>query len=419
MRKRPSTLPLAFVAALSLAGSARAQLNIPTDGSDGAFAPSSNRVIDLSRALPGDAITTPGQGTGVYDAARWVVAFKFTQVTIPAGVTVSFINHPKNAPVVFLVQGNVSIAGTLNLSGANARNDGSIVLGGPGGFAGGAARLGGATGSGGQGPGGGNDTASGFNGGSFGTNGRGSGGNIYGTDELFPLIGGSGGATEFFDPNSGGSGGGAGGGAVLIAARGATTISSTGKILANGGSITRFGDGRDAWAAGSGGGIRLVSNVLDVQGEVFARSGSTGLGEGGLGRIRFETNSLQVSGSVAPSPSTLLGIPDNTPRLFPDAPSDPRIVVKSVGDVQVGNDPSGNIFTPDVVLSSPGGVDVVIEARNVPLSWDFVVRVVPRNGDAYEVRAKNVSGNFTLSTWRASIALPNGPAVFTVKATAP
>jgi len=98
-------------------------INVPSDGSDGAFNPTANVEVDLSQAVTGapgvwgEPWLQPGTGTGVYDADKWAVVFKYSSVNIPSGVTVTFKNHASRAPVVWLVQGNTTIAGTVNLDG--------------------------------------------------------------------------------------------------------------------------------------------------------------------------------------------------------------------------------------------------------------------------------------------------------------
>ena len=138
-----------ILAGLLLLGSLNpvfAQLTIPSDGSDLAFNPAASIEVDLSQAIPGDALTfsnTGGnQGKGIYDVARWVIVFKYASVNIPAGVTVTFKNHYSYAPVVWLVQGSVTIAGTVSVdgkSGVTGPDSVYPVESGPGGFRGAAA----------------------------------------------------------------------------------------------------------------------------------------------------------------------------------------------------------------------------------------------------------------------------------------
>lgn len=72
---------------MAFTGSALAQMDVGSDGSDGAFAPVASIQIDLSAA-------DTGAGSGHYDSDRWAVIFNYTSVDIPGGVTVSFNNHP-------------------------------------------------------------------------------------------------------------------------------------------------------------------------------------------------------------------------------------------------------------------------------------------------------------------------------------
>ena len=80
---------------LSLAASA--QVNSGSNGSDGALNPTANLVIDMA-----------DHPDGIYH---------YTSVNIPAGVTVSFIPNAGNKPVVWLVQGNCTVAGAILLDG--------------------------------------------------------------------------------------------------------------------------------------------------------------------------------------------------------------------------------------------------------------------------------------------------------------
>jgi hypothetical protein len=99
-----------MLAVLVCAG-ANAQVNSGSNGNDGAFNPTTNTVINMA-----------DHPDGIY---------QYTSVNIPSGVTVTFIPNANNSPVTWLVQSNVVINGTVNLSGQD------IGAGGPGGWAGG------------------------------------------------------------------------------------------------------------------------------------------------------------------------------------------------------------------------------------------------------------------------------------------
>jgi len=103
-----------------------------------------------------DANNSANAGKGIYDAAKWAVVFKYTSVTIDAGATLTFTNHASRAPVVWLVSGNVTIAGNVRLNGASAVASPGLAEPGPGGFRGGMSYFTpGVAGSAGLGPGGG------------------------------------------------------------------------------------------------------------------------------------------------------------------------------------------------------------------------------------------------------------------------
>lgn len=231
--------------------------------------------IDLSQALTG-AWDTPipkeSQGVGIYDPQQWAVVFKYTTINIPAGVTVTFKNHPSHAPVVWLATGGVTIAGTVSVAGEDGSGSGepmSYAEPGPGGFAGGvrANSAPALQASAGFGPGGaGFFSACGTGGGGgYGLTGAGNApGGTYGNQSILSLIGGSGGNS----PSSCvASGAGAGGGAILIASSGSITLASGSEINADGGS----GAG-----GGSGGAIRLRSHVVSGTGLLRARGGGGG-----------------------------------------------------------------------------------------------------------------------------------------------
>src|ERR1035437_8045068 len=130
--KTPSSQHI-LVCALLLAGvTALAQVNSGSDGHDGAFNPTTtNTVIDMD-----------DHPDGIY---------QYTSINIPTNVTVTFIPNAANTPVVWLVQSNCVISGTVNVSGQDANGAGGSG-GGPGGYRGG---NGGGSATPGQGPGGG------------------------------------------------------------------------------------------------------------------------------------------------------------------------------------------------------------------------------------------------------------------------
>ncbi len=284
------------------AGAGWSAISVPgANGSDGALNVTANTVLDLSLAPTAawDA-NPPTPGRGVYDPEKWAVVYKYSSVNVASGTTLTFKNNLSFAPVVWLVNGDVTISGTVNLNGSLYGATTSEP--GPGGF------HGGPTGAGGLGPGGANvaSTASA----SYGTKGTGGGagaGDPYGNPQILPLMGGSGSSNR-------GSGGG---GAILIAATG--TITVNGAITAN--ALRGWFSGSD----GSGGAIRLVAETISGTGQLRALGNTYG----GDGRIRLEPDTTAApSLSIEPSPSA--GRPAAPVLLWPpEEASSVRIV--SVG----------------------------------------------------------------------------------------
>jgi len=410
---------------LLLASSAAIAFESGSTGSDLAFAPTVNTQLQL----PPDGV------------------FNFTDVDIPAGVTVTFARNATNTPVTILASGNVTIAGTIDLSGKNSTDagaagdgnlgdDGIPGVGGAGGFDGGrGAPAPDLRGGDGLGPGGGSAPPTillGGGGGGFGTVGgaprtsgapTGGGGPIYGSSALLPLIGGSGGAGGSSDDSFGGSGGGGGGGAILIAASG--TVDLTGSILSNGGRSGNVSGPLSGGpgGGGSGGGIRIVATTISGNGTIRAlgAGGGTGIssrlgGAGGTGRIRLEAdNFLRQANS---SPAFVFSAPDT---VF--VAGLPTLSITSVAGVPAPAQPTGNA---DIALPSatPNPVAVDFATTGVPVGNTVTLKVIPANAAPVIAVSDALVGSEASATASATVDLPDGPSVlsatvsFTVTASA-
>ena len=331
-------------------------------GTDGPLNVAANRVIDLATEV-------------TYDATQWAVVFRYAGVTIDAGATVTFKNHPSGAPVIWLVNGDVTINGTVKVDGAIGATAPARAEPGPGGFAGGMGFFGSIAPSSGFGPGGGALNGSG----SYGTKASSpSSRETYGNASLVPLIGGSGGG-PYAGSDLGAPGGGAGGGSILVAAT--DTITINGSITAKGGNTPNYSGG------GSGGGIRLVAGEIAGTGTVLAPGGTSYTDVSGAGRIRFErvTNSISnVGNQVAPAPSVLDLTSGGTAVIFPPSGS-PTAKVLTVGGQAVTDPPSGSfgnvpadVKLPQSALSPTNTATVVIETDNVSDTSDVFLLVQPR-----------------------------------------
>jgi hypothetical protein len=288
----------------------------------------------------------------------------YRSLRVNAGRTLRFARNEHNTPVYVLSQGDVVIAGTIDVSGEQAPdNSPSGGEGGPGGFDGGkrgfaemppGAGYGPGAGKGGSessnSPGGPGSGSYGSMGHDFGNTNRGS---IYGSKLLIPLVGGSGGGGSAGTP---GRGGGGGGGAILISSN--TRLELTGRVLARGGFASPGVGGN----GGSGGAVRLVAPVVAGNGTVDV---TTFAGFAGSGRIRVDTvDRRQFSLTFNPLASLSVGA-----NLFIFPPVVPRLdVVQAAGQViPVGSAP--------VTFQLPFGSDPNQIVRVQASDWNRVVPI--------------------------------------------
>lgn len=399
---------------------AKAAIVVPgADGSDGALIITENTQIDLSLATTG-AWDDAGSGTGVYDSNKWAVVFKYSSVVVSNGATITFANHPSRAPVVWLVSGDVTIDGTVNLNGQSYKTAPVHAEPGPGGFRGAVGTYSsGAYSSAGFGIGGGQQSGASGAAGSYGTAG-GSGPSAYGNQSLLPLIGGSGGGGD--DDFSGG--GGAGGGALLIASM--QSVSVNGSVLANGGAGRNVGySAYDETGGGSGGGIRIVCDTLEGAG-VLEVEGGYGYKTGGLGRTRLERvvndNTININSETTLSLLTLQ--PGASAMVWP--PSDaPTAKIISIGGGAAPGDPLASFGThgADVVVAKTNTVQVVVETSNVETSSVVVVRSTPRFNSSYSTANATVAEVVTpdplVVRWVADLPVGSGYGAMQVRVIRP
>lgn len=388
--KKHHLLVLILAASLACPLAALAQLVIPSDGSDGAFAPDgsvTNVVIDLSLARDGvwNADNSANAGNGIYDPDKWAVVFKYSAVNIPAGVTVKFKNHRSRAPVVWLVQGQVTISGVVDLSGENQKSGIDALIPaepGPGGFRGGP-----------DGPAG---SGSGLGPGGIGPNYYASQATYessYGNPRILPLIGGSGAGAS----TSGAKAGAAGGGALMIAT--SSDASVNGQIQARGGGNTQ---------KGSGGAVRIIAGQVGGSGEINC------LNEG---RIRIEANALAASLRTYPE---TIAVPPATPPLIWPPEAAPRVRIVSVDSLEAPNDPTAPLVSQaDIALQSDQPVIITLETINFPIEGIVQLRTAQKWGGSEWKKAAYVSGNQAQAFWRTTNTFVKGYTTLQARATAP
>ena len=348
-----TTLAVAFLGALL--GTSHAQpFNSGSDGSLGALVVTTNTTL-----------TTPTNGV-----------FNYTTITVSNGATLRFTRNALNTPVHLLATGDVTINGTIDVSGSQG-NTFVGGVGGPGGF------NGGDPGTGGYGPGAGkpgdnSQNPSGAGGGSYATVGPNSAttnkGSTYGSRLVVPLTGGSGGGGAVI-----GAGGGGGGGAILIASSAQITVS--GAVRADGGNR---GSG-SVQNGGSGGAIRLVAPRVVGNGTL-----STGIVDvfqgGGDGRIRVDTQdrsgmALSVTGGTAGASWSTGAFM----QVFP--PNNPKLdIVETAGTlIPEGTGSLVQVFLP---VGSDTNRTVTVQARNFGSIVPIDVVLTPQVGRPIRVQAQ-------------------------------
>lgn len=314
--------------------------------------------------------------------------FHCTTITVNQGATLRFNKNPLNTPVVLLAQGDVTINGAIDVSGAN--NAGAIGgVGGPGGFDGGHGGFGpsapASRGGDGYGPGRGlnanNQRAAAY------AQAAASNARTYGNVLIFPLIGGSGAAG--FDGNPG-YGGGGGGGAILIASN--TRITVNGTINAQGGSAP--------YGGGSGGAIRLVAPTGGGGGNLRADGNSSGAN----GRVRIDCTeplafrNLTLQGSVTRG-TRMFALPAAQPRLHFVSVAGQAIPVSAAAGVSFEL-PAGSSPQQTVVLRGEGFTG------QIPLQ----LVVIPEHS-ASTVYDLTLNANANPPEVSTSITLPEGEPV--------
>jgi len=444
-----NTLALAAAGWLT-AGLVHADIPLPVSNfTDGPLirnsATPTNICIDLSQAVTGvwtDSTVGTNQTRGIYDPEKWAIVFKYTSVNIGANVTICFTNHPSHAPVVWIVQGDVTINGRVSLDGEPGNTFARHTEPGPGGGYGGIGETSDALpASDGFGWGGGIGSTVGGAGSyaNFGANyfysdvslpvsANGMPGPIYGTASCVPLRGGCGGSgsgepglpagyPQFgFDRSV--LSGGAGGGAFLIIA--GRNVIVNGALSANGGPAVA-GPTLGLGGGGSGGAIRLVAESVIGSGRLIAYGTSTGISSprwsnsrnydakstGGSGRIRIETVRNQLGGLTTLPGASVVPL-SGTPQLWP-APAAPAVRIFRVAQTAITSTPLGNIdsgFTDAQVNAGPNETEVIIEGANLATNAVVELRLVPKFGRSEVVTASFCSecgpASGTTNYWRAA-----------------
>lgn len=297
--------------------------------------------------------------------------FHCTTIEVGSGGVLRFRRNALNTPVHLLATGDVTVTGTIDVSGARgtALTPG---LGGPGGFDGGSPGSVGFAAGDGHGPGGGKggtavDGPDEAGGGGFGAvtadSPAAKRGGVYGSPLLIPMVGGSGGGGA---AGATGWGGGGGGGAILIASDSQITV--TGVINANGGQ----GLGAVVLNTGSGGAIRLVAPRISGNGAQRAL-GDGGRGNRGDGRIRIDAlDRSALSMSLLPAEGSSVG---GLMLVFPDP--FPRLDIVEAAGRPVPQDTPTQVLLPG---GSPATQTIRVRARDFGQVVPIRVVLTPDSG---------------------------------------
>ena len=337
-----------------------------------------------------------------------------TTFNVAEGAVLTFVKNEFNTPVFILAEGDVTIAGTIDVSGFPGNN---TVGGqsGPGGFNGGTPGGSGVSPSDGQGPGGGkagtltlNQTGSvgsGFYSSRASENSQTNPqkGITYGSALLIPMIGGSGAGGTIGSPGWGGSGGG---GAILIASNTKIEIASTGNILANGGWSPWASDSR-ILLHGSGGAVRLVAPQVLGTGTVRAQPRNTSPTaynagtKAGYGRIRVDA--IDRSGiGITFVPSSRASVGSNM-VVFP-TPT-PRLDITEVADDIVPLDTASGVSVL-LPFNAPSERTVTVRAQDFNKVVNFVVVLQPVNGSRILVPASVDNSTNNPASVAVDVTLP-------------
>ena len=320
----------------------------------------------------------------------------FTTINVPSDRILRFKRNLRNTPVIILAQGNVNIAGRIDVS-ADRNTPG------PGGFPGGAANL-----NGGAGP-----NLPGFGPGAGPQTDGNPAGKWIGPLSLVPIVGGSGGRGGSQCTFVGQSPyGGGGGGALVIASSQTITITNSGIIRANGSGVEcPFGGA----GGGAGGAIRLVANAINAAG-AFEAVGSGAFnfqGFNGVVRLEAPVATMNFSGNSTPA----AGLFQINPLIVSSAV--PSLTITSIGGFPVPSFSGSRFDTYDMLLPNQltDPISVVVNATNIPVGTQVNVGFVNGSLNATSTPA-TLAGTLQFSTGTATISNLNRLAVTYLLATA-
>ena len=153
--------------------------------------------------------------------------------------------------------------------------------------------------------------------------------------------------------------------------------------------------------------MRLVANrIAGSSGSILVLGGThCNPSRGGLGRVRFDALEHNFGGNVYGAFSQGF-----QPIIIQTNAQAAQLTITSVGGVPVSASPSGQLATPDALLSAQQNnpIPIVVHCSNVPLNTQVTVSVKPANGAAVSATGLNSSGTLSSSTATVLINMPRG-----------
>jgi hypothetical protein len=149
--------------------------------------------------------------------------------------------------------------------------------------------------------------------------------------------------------------------------------------------------------------VRLIANIISGTGSITA-GGNYG-SSGGSGRIRFDTYQNSFGGNIS-------GVftQGYQPIIIPTSGQGVQLSIASVAGASISATPSGQLITPDAIISGQQAnpISIVVNCSNLPLNTPITVTVNPATGSPVSAVGHNTTGTLASSTATVSLNMPRG-----------
>ena len=156
---------------------------------------------------------------------------------------------------------------------------------------------------------------------------------------------------------------------------------------------------------GSAGAVRFIANTISGSGAIGDRWRQLWQMFRRTRTCAIDTYQNNFSGSISGVFTAGLQL-----IIIPTAGQGAQLTVTSVGGVAVSASPTGELSTPDAILSAQQNnpIPVVVSCANLPLNTQITVSVKPANGATVSATGLNSTGTLASSTATISIVIPRG-----------